>query len=560
MGFLKKRPQASKSQKTTIPYLKSRTRPPLLFIFIPLGLGYSLGRYYPQPSLSKMVIFAIFLLGLFLIAWLKNYHKTLFFRVIGTAAIILIAWSYYIFKQPPSINSSHVFTEREVTVSLKVSQTFDLKDQSKQKGGYGIIVKAPKHLEWLLNQGALYHLKTKYADGNIHKSTIIEATGIISPLNEQNTFESYLKTQGIQFKIKRGQITAIHPGNPFFKFFSVQNKNLTEILQKSFKNENSATGIYIAMLLGRKTELTDAQKKSFAQTGSLHLLAISGLHIVVIGGALAIFFKYLRIPSLLSATLGLSILFLYVEITGGYPSAMRAFWMIAFYWSARAFSRKKCPFSALLGSALLALIITPNLLWNIGFQLSYAVVAALLLWGLPLNEWIHEQLTRWLELRKIEGFKRFWIQKIFMYVIGLVNISYACMLVSTPLSILYFHNLAPGALLLSLILIPLSSIIMVTGLIAMISGLLMLKPLTLLLNTLAHFLISLMEACINTSLKMNYLFWDMEWATAYQGAILTILLLAWAIFGHFINALRLKRFYIGPLSLIVIWALFFTKR
>jgi len=559
MGFLKKRLQDSQVEEGILPYLKARTRPPLLFILLPLTLGYSLGCYYPESAPSKMAIFGVFLLGLWLIAWLKNHHKILFYRVIGSGALVLLAWSYYISKQPPFIDSARVFTQREVTVSLKALQTFNLKDQFKQKGGYGTIIQAPKHLEWLINQGALYHLKPKYPTEDIYKSTIIEITGIISPLDEQNAFEAYLKTQGIQFKVKRGYITAVSTGNPFFKFFSTQNKNLTEILQKSFKNKDSTASIYIAMMLGRKAELTEAQKKAFTQTGSLHLLAISGLHIAVIGGALAVFFKYLRIPTLLSAILGLGILFLYVEITGGYPSAMRAFWMIVFYWSARAFTRKKCPFSALLGSALLALIISPNLLWNIGFQLSYAVVAALLLWGLPLNEWMQERLTQWLELRKIEGYKRYWSQKIIMYTVGLVNISYACMLVSTPLSILYFYNFAPGALFLSLILIPLSSIIMVTGLISMACGLLMLKPLTILLNSLAHFLIAIMEASINASLKMKYLFWDMEWAADYQGAILTILLLAWAILGHFINALRLKRFYVGPLSLITIWALLFTK-
>lgn len=314
------------------------------------------------------------------------------------------------------------------------------------------------------------------------------------------------------------------------------------------------------MMLGRKAELTQAQKKAFTQTGSLHLLAISGLHIAVIGGAIAFLFKHLRIPTVLSAVLGLSILFLYVEITGGAPSAMRAFWMIAFYWGARAFMRKKCPVSALLGSALLALLITPNLFWNIGFQLSYTVVAALLLWGLPLNEWMNEALTEWLDLRKMEGYSRYFRQKLFKYIGGLMNISYACMLISTPLSILYFHNFAPGALLLGLILIPLSSLIMVTGLISIFCGLLLLKPLTVLLNSLAHVFVSWMETAIYLFLKIPYLFWEMEWKAPYQGAILTLILLAWAILGHFFNALRSKRFYLGPLSLMAIWALLFAKR
>ena len=158
------------------------------------------------------------------------------------------------------------------------------------------------------------------------------------------------------------------------------------------------------MLLGRKIELSKAQIERYRMTGTMHFFAISGLHIGVIATVIAQFLLLIRVPRAVAPWIGLPLLYLYVEITGGTPSAIRAFLMAAFFWSSFACQRQRSPFSALMCSAILVLIIDPNQLWSLGFQLSYAVVLSILLFGLPL----HQVLTgrcqpyQWLPEHRLE--------------------------------------------------------------------------------------------------------------------------------------------------------------
>lgn len=190
-------------------YFKSRSRPPLFFILFPVILGYFLGRYYPGVNTTKLVLFGIFLLGLWLMAWERHCHRLFIFRILGIAAIVLLAWGHYIVKQPPNIDGLHLLNPREVTLTLRVLQTFDMKDALNQKGGYGIITQAPKHLEWALGQYVFYQLIFPSEKEEIYRSSVVEVQGILSALEEKSSFAVYLKTQGVQYQMQRGQIASI---------------------------------------------------------------------------------------------------------------------------------------------------------------------------------------------------------------------------------------------------------------------------------------------------------------------------------------------------------------
>ena len=135
----------------------------------------------------------------------------------------------------------------------------------------------------------------------------------------------------------------------------------------------------------------------------MHFFAISGLHIGVIATAIAQFLLLIRIPRKVSPFIGLPLLFLYVQITGASPSAVRAFLMALFFWASFAFVRQRSPLAALAASAVFVLIFQPAQLWSIGFQLSYTVVLSILLFGLPLYETASEKLAPFRYLRRRAG-------------------------------------------------------------------------------------------------------------------------------------------------------------
>src|SRR5690606_9759001 len=98
--------------------------------------------------------------------------------------------------------------------------------------------------------------------------------------------------------------------------------------------------------------LTAEQKERYIASGTMHLFAVSGLHVGIVAGLFAVVLAAMRFPRKFRPLVGLALLMAYVQVTGAAPSAMRAWWMAFFFWNAFALMRKPQPLSALAGSAL----------------------------------------------------------------------------------------------------------------------------------------------------------------------------------------------------------------
>lgn len=537
----------------SIPYLKSRIRAPILWIIVPLVLGYAVARMTPGFSGLMMLVLGGVLSVVWMVAWFRRQYRRLHWRVVGVLSIFILSWGYLLMRLPPNLDWADK-PEREVNLTVKVTQVRSLEDKYERLGGYGEIVRAPKHLESLVGQKVSFLLSPEDGRaGGLVRSEVIRVRGLLSSIlqNTGNSFEDYLFSQGIGFKLKRGRILGRESGpSMFYRFCQRQNERLEAILARGKgKGPINAANIYSAMLLGNQASLTPEQKYAFRVTGSLHLFSISGLHVAMVAACIAFFLRLVRMPSVFAAIIGLCVLFLYVEITGGAPSAMRAFLMVAFYWGARAFRRKKSAFSALLASGLVALIVNPLDLFNIGFQLSYGVVGSILLYGVPLNEVVNNWINmRFAQLHAVVKYGLRWF-------FSLIGISLAANIGSVFLSILYFKTFAPGAVLLSIFVIPLASVVIVTGCVSLLLGLLGLSIVSGYINPLSWLIIKVMEMCIGFSLKIPGLYWESFTVLpicSYIGLGLVFVLLYW---GHVLNKLQRSIFYSLPVGVIVLFVL-----
>ena len=139
-----------------------------------------------------------------------------------------------------------------------------------------------------------------------------------------------------------------------------------------------------AMLLGARDYLSKPRREAFFVTGTIHLLAISGLHVGILAG---VFFFVMRRTNLCSdRTLLIVIAVLtlaYAIITEGKPPVLRASVMVWIVCLARAFHRDGFALNSLSAAALLILVISPAQLFQVGFHLSFLAVIALL-WLAPL--------------------------------------------------------------------------------------------------------------------------------------------------------------------------------
>jgi competence protein ComEC len=140
------------------------------------------------------------------------------------------------------------------------------------------------------------------------------------------------------------------------------------------------------LLLGTGRELPEELTESFRRAGTVHVLAVSGLHVGFIVLIVHAVLRSLRVPRKLARLLVLPALVGFVLIVGPKPSVVRASTMAAFLITAPLLERKPNPLNALGAAGLVLLLTRPGSLFDLGFRLSFSAVAGILLLHRPLEE------------------------------------------------------------------------------------------------------------------------------------------------------------------------------
>ncbi len=150
--------------------------------------------------------------------------------------------------------------------------------------------------------------------------------------------------------------------------------------------------ILSSLVLGDATGLDSEIRDAFQNSGTYHVLVVSGLHVVWIAWVLLLVLKRLRIPD--GGCRALIILGItgYTAIVGNQTSISRALWTYALYALGEAIYRRGHPANIALASAFLLLVLCPNWLFDTGFQLSFLSVLAITLTGVPIEEEILQPL------------------------------------------------------------------------------------------------------------------------------------------------------------------------
>ncbi len=150
-------------------------------------------------------------------------------------------------------------------------------------------------------------------------------------------------------------------------------KSIANILSENGTREDTPTQIMISMLLGDKSSLPSEVMDGFRTSGSLHIFAVSGLHVGLAAGILLYFLYFLPIHPLKSRALALILLAAYVFITGMPPSAVRAYIMVSFLVLGLCLRRPTHPINTLSLAAIAILSYDSWQLFDPGFQLSFLI-------------------------------------------------------------------------------------------------------------------------------------------------------------------------------------------
>ena len=437
-------------------------RLPLLWFLIPLIVGIVVGRIFPTNlSLLFYTISLAFCLGSY---FLRRTAWPLFISI----SLFLAGYGYI-----TDVSQSHTIHSdlpvREASVTLEIERLFQ--STSKQLSGLGKIVSTDTHLSKL--EGAKVYISLNIPDELNLKSdpkigSQIQAIGIFAPLKldaSQNGFQSYLKNSGISGIFNRGNLLSISkPPSSWRNWLNNLLSSANSALTHQIEADSPAAQSYRAMLLGLKNELSEQQKTIFLQSGALHLFAISGLHIGVIATCGHALFLFLRIPRIWIPLPNLLLITVFVFMTGGAPSALRALLMIACFYLCQFSNRQSASINALVLSATICLILDPLQLFQAGFQMSYITVASILLFGVPIGKRLCERWNPFEEIPKdLWSLGQIATNAIGRFTISSSAISLAAFLSSSALSIIYFNTLSTIGILLNLILLPLASLAIISG-------------------------------------------------------------------------------------------------
>ena len=312
--------------------------------------------------------------------------------------------------------------------------------------------------------------------------SIAKIKSVTNPLNPyQFNYKKYLAYQGIHYRIQLRPewFKKLDQKNSSIYTLSAnyRNKIISRLKTEGFGSEE--LGIIQALLLGERNGVNKDVLEDYKKAGAIHILAVSGLHI----GILLLLFNILLKPlerfphgNQIKLLLGLLLLWTYAFIAGLSPSIVRACTMYSFLAYALLLNRPTNTFNLLALSYVTVLLINPLNLFQVGFQLSYTAVLAIV--------WLHPKLMLlWYP-------KNLFLNKIWQ----LLAVSIAAQLGVLPLSLFYFHQFPGLFFIANLLIVPFLGVILGLGLLTIVLSMLQVLP-TVLVN-LYNTLIRLMNHII----------------------------------------------------------------
>ena len=237
------------------------------------------------------------------------------------------------------------------------------------------------------------------------------------------------------------------PYNKLLAFIENCRFSLNKKLFKNIPQDDNIRGILLAMFLGDKSKLTPQIQEAYQKTGVAHILAISGLHCVLVFTIIIMFLSlFLRAAKfdIFKKIIALTFIFYYAAITGMNPPVLRATLAITFITLLSFFNKETPQIITLFDSALLLIILSPNIFYSASFQMSYSCVLGILLfykefyniYKLLYKEFYNiYKLPKKLQASFIQKIKI----KIFKIVKDILIVTFSTKLMLTPLMIYYFH-------------------------------------------------------------------------------------------------------------------------
>jgi len=453
-------------------------RPFLFFatFFIP---GLILGNF------AKTIgIFLLFLVICLYLSFIGQNKKT---KMVFAAAAILFFGAFYFGFRFEKIPGTIVnFAEEEQTLIGVVSDAPTIK---KDRVIYDVKALYVKKEEGYRRITGKVRLSSILEDERpqFFYGDVIEFSGKLKlPQGRRNPngfdFRAYLLQKGISTTMFSREIEIIGKSrtNPFIAAAFYLRERLIAFYEKYLPLNLSS--LIVGVTLGIKDNIPGETIKAIKNSGVAHALAVSGLHTGIIYAVLEFAFYRLGISRKLSFVIESIVIIFYSFLAGLSPSVIRASIMIMVFMLSKVVGRENDSLNSLCFSAVFLLLINPLTLFSVSFQLSYAAVTGIILFYDPIKKLL-KPLPKCLNES--------------------IAVMVSAQLVVAPVLAYYFYNISLVGFITNLLVVPLVSLILISGLISGITGLIF-EPLGALFVKCPGFLLDIVERIVFTSSKLPF--------------------------------------------------------
>jgi competence protein ComEC len=413
---------------------------PMIFFSALLVSGICAGHYLNVSVYILLITLAIFIPFCFLNKFRFVSLSAIFLSLFILGAVLITSYERYI----PENDISNYAEGHIVTIEGRADSYLDKRDDRSY-----LYIKPGKIIDGDVVRYVRGRVRTTIYNfsGDIPYGDNIVITGrLVLPRGRTNPggfdYKGWLSSRSVSALLYVNKIDSVSSGwgNPLIKFsYWLREKAVTCVDRFA---GGSAGALLKGMLIGERESIPENIQEDFRKSGVIHIIAISGQNLSLVGFATFLILSVFGLSKRTSAIIVIPVIVLYSIMTGFDPPVVRAMIMGILVLLALILELRVSLLNIIGTAMLIFLLFNPKMLFDVGFQLSFAATLGIAVLYRPISGL----------MRSLPAFIKEMISATLSAQIGVI-----------PLLIYYFYNISLVSLIANMIIIPLSSISMVIG-------------------------------------------------------------------------------------------------
>ena len=351
---------------------------PLIYLSSAWVAGIFLGAHF-QPHF--LVVFSA-LLPLLLLLFMPRHRKTV---ILSSLCLVVLFGGIFRFQ---SASDTGIQSYNGSTVQIKGTVADELETRDKVTHLRLRVDQIRAGSDWQEASGTVLLFVPRYPAYNYGDGLLVSGKLETPPQFEDFDYRGYLEQQGIYSTMRYPQIAVTshdHGSRLLAAIYSLRNR-LAQVLAQVLPEPQAS--LAQGVILGIRSNIPQWLNEAFVRTGTTHLLAISGVNLTIVAGILISLGLWLwGRRCYLYVWPALATVWFYTLLTGMNPPVLRSAIMVSLFLIAELLGRQRSALTALCFAAAIMVTISPSVLWDAAFQLSFLAMAGLVLIVPTLQNW-----------------------------------------------------------------------------------------------------------------------------------------------------------------------------